>query len=109
MNASNPEMKPDQQREAALFQAVAQLTSAERAAFLDVACHGDPALRQRLEALLAAHDAKDSFLEPQAPKPGSQPVNTIKIGITDSPADDSVGRMVGHYKLLEKLGSPMKS
>ncbi|MGA2556312.1 MAG: protein kinase, partial [Verrucomicrobiota bacterium] len=97
-------MKPDPQREAALFEAAAQLTGAERAAFLNVACHGDPALRQRLEALLAAHDAKDPFLEPEAPKPGSQPVNTIKLGVTDNPADDAVGRMVGHYKLLEKLG-----
>jgi serine/threonine protein kinase len=61
-------------------------------------------LRQRLEALLAAHDARDPFLEPEAPKPGSQPVNTIKLGVTDNPADDAVGRMVGHYKLLEKLG-----
>ena len=104
MNASNPEKKPEPQREAALFQAAAQLTGAERAAFLNSACHGDPALRQRLEALLAAHDAKDSFLEPEAPKPGSQPVNTIKVGVTDNPADDAVGRMVGHYKLLEKLG-----
>ena len=104
MNASNPDKKPEPQREAALFQAATQLTGAERAAFLNSACHGNPALRQRLEALLAAHDAKDSFLEPEAPKPGSQPVNTIKLGITDSPADDAVGRMVGHYKLLEKLG-----
>jgi serine/threonine protein kinase/WD40 repeat protein len=104
MNASNPEMKPDPQHEAALFQAAAQLTGAERAAFLNVACHGDPALRQRLEALLAAHDATDSFLEPQAPKPESQPVKTIKAGIQDNPADDAVGKMVGHYKLLEKLG-----
>ncbi|MGD0413286.1 MAG: serine/threonine-protein kinase, partial [Verrucomicrobiota bacterium] len=97
-------MKPDPQHEAALFQAAAQLTGAERAAFLNVACHGDPALRQRLEALLAAHDATDSFLEPQAPKPESQPVKTIKAGIQDNPADDAVGKMVGHYKLLEKLG-----
>jgi len=104
MNASNPEMKPEQQREAALFQAAAQLTGAERTTFLNCACHGDPALRQRLEALLAAHDAKDSFLEPQAPKPGSQTVKTIKAGATVNPADDAVGRMVGHYKLLEKLG-----
>jgi serine/threonine protein kinase len=104
MNVSNPEMKPDPQREAALFQAAAQLTGTERAAFLNVACHGDPALRQRLEALLAAHDARDSFLEPQAPKPESQTVKIIQPGITDNLADDAVGRMVGHYKLLEKLG-----
>jgi serine/threonine protein kinase/WD40 repeat protein len=104
MNASKPEMKPDPQREAALFEAAAKLTGPERAAFLNGACHGDPALRQRLDALLAAHEARDSFLEPETPKPGSQPVKTIKAGVTDNPSDDAVGRMVGHYKLLEKLG-----
>ena len=54
MDKSDLDMKPAPQREEALFQAVAQLTGAERAAFLNGACHGDPALRQRMEALLAA-------------------------------------------------------
>jgi serine/threonine protein kinase len=91
-------------REELIFGLAVTKAGAARAELLDRECEGAPALRQRVEALLAAHDAKDSFLEPQAPKPGSQPVNTIKAGVTDNPADDAVGRMVGHYKLLEKLG-----
>jgi hypothetical protein len=90
--------------EKALFALALEKPADKRPAFLDAVCEGDPALRQRLEALLAAYDARDSFLEPQAPKPASQPVKTIKAGVTDNPADDAVGRMVGHYKLLEKLG-----
>jgi serine/threonine protein kinase/WD40 repeat protein len=104
MNASDREIKPDPKREEALFQAAAQVTGPERAVFLNGACYGDPALRQRLEALLAAHDTKDSFLEPEAPKPGSQPVKTIKLAVADDPADEAVGMKVGRYKLLEKVG-----
>ena len=52
MNATDPIMKPNPQREEVLFQAAAQLTGAERDAFLDVACHANAVLRQRLEVLL---------------------------------------------------------
>ena len=38
--------------------------AAERAAFLDQACAGQPQLRAAVEALLAAHEASGSFLEP---------------------------------------------
>ena len=41
----------------------------ERASFLDGACHGDPALRQRLEALLAAHEQPDDLAGRRQPKP----------------------------------------
>ena len=37
---------------------------AARAAYLDCACGGDAALRQRVEALLAAHAWAGRFLEP---------------------------------------------
>ena len=103
MNPANPMMNPDPQREAALFQAAAQLTGPARATFLDGACHSDPALRQRLEALLAANDSKDSFLEPEAPQLGSKPVATMKLELPDAP-DEAVGQTLGRYKLLERVG-----
>ena len=37
---------------------------AERTAFLDAACAGDARLRQRVAALLRAHEAAGTFLEP---------------------------------------------
>src|SRR4030095_9829233 len=102
MDASDLDMKPAPEREEALFQAVAQLSGAERAAFLNGACHGDPALRQRIEALLAAHDTEDSLLaEPPTAKGRAA---TIKLDLADEPADAAVGVMIGRYKLLEKLG-----
>lgn len=90
-------MPSPQNREAALFQAAAALTGAERTAFLNGACLGDGALRVRLEALLAAHDAPDEL----APAPAVPP--TIKLELADAP-DEAVGQTLGRYKLLERLG-----
>ena len=39
-----------------LFAAAIELPVAERAAYLDRACSGDPDLRQRVESLLKEHD-----------------------------------------------------
>ncbi len=103
MNANEPAMNPEPQREAALFQAAAQLNGPARATFLDGACHGNPALRQRLEALLVANESKDSFLEPEAPQPSRKPVGTMKLDLTEAP-DEAVGQTLGRYKLLERVG-----
>src|ERR1043166_7228045 len=88
-----------QNREEALFQAAVQLTGAERAAFLNGACLGDNAQRQRLEALLAAHDQPDNLVPTQAE--AARP--TIKLDLADAP-DETVGQTLGRYKLLERVG-----
>jgi len=93
-------MAPAQQREAALFAAVIEKPLAERAAFLDGACHGDPALRQRLEALLTAHAAPDELLSSLTPEAKA----TLKIEFAEEPADETVGQKIGRYKILEKVG-----
>ena len=43
-------------------------TPAERTAYLEEACAGDPALRRRVEALLKSHEEAGNFLR----KPGPQ-------------------------------------
>jgi WD40 repeat protein/serine/threonine protein kinase len=88
-------MPSPQKREEALFQAAVQLAGAERVTFLNGACLGDPALRQRLEALLAAHEAPDE-LSPAVKA-------TIKLELADAP-DEAVGQTLGRYKLMERLG-----
>jgi hypothetical protein len=103
MNESDSKMKPEPQREESLFQAAAQLSGAERAAFLNGACLGDTALRLRLDALLAADDAKDSFLEPEERDTAGQPAKTMKLELADAP-DEAVGQTLGRYKLLERVG-----
>ena len=68
-------------REEALF-AVALVKPVEkRPMFLDAVCDGDDALRQRLEALLAAHDQPDTLLATQAE--AARP--TIKLDLADAP------------------------
>jgi serine/threonine protein kinase len=49
-----------------IFLAALERTSAERCAYLDKACGADAALRQRVEALLSAHEDAGSFLEKPA-------------------------------------------
>ncbi len=60
---------------------------------------GDPALRQRLDALLAAHEAPDEVLAKDAPAVKA----TIKLELGDAP-DEAVGQILGRYKLMERLG-----
>jgi hypothetical protein len=92
-------MPSGQEREEVLFALALEKPAAERAAFLDAVCGGDAALRQRLEALLAAHDEPDEW--PQAGASASK--TTIKVELADVP-DEAVGQMLGRYKLLEKVG-----
>src|ERR1019366_6524203 len=70
-----------------------------RPAFLDAMCEGDPALRQRLETLLAAHDQPDESLTAAAPAVKA----TIKLDLSEAP-DEAVGQTLGRYKLMERLG-----
>ena len=59
------------QQEEAFFEAARQLSSpVARAAFLDLACAGQPELRARLESLLAGEKGADQFFERAAPAPG---------------------------------------
>ena len=99
MDESKPQMPATPNREEALFQAASQLTGTERAIFLNGACLGDDALRQRLEALLAAHDAPDEISPPNKPAA----VATMKVELADEP-DEAVGQTLGRYKLLERVG-----
>jgi eukaryotic-like serine/threonine-protein kinase len=90
-------------REELLFQLALLKPGGERTAWLDLECSEDKALRLRLEALLAAHITKDSFLEPAAPKPEAKPVRTLKLELADVP-DETIGQKIGRYKILEKVG-----
>ena len=90
-------MEPADDREAALFrEALQRPKGAERQAFLDGACLGNPALRARLEALLQGHEGPDPFLEAQ----------TVPSGITTVlvPLEEGPGTLIGRYKLLEQIG-----
>ncbi len=63
---------------------------------MDSACRGDATLRERLEILLAAHEMPDALPEP--------PPETIRSGAGLETIDELLGRSIGRYKILEKIG-----
>ena len=48
--------------EATIFAEASALPEGERATYLDEVCGDDPALRERIEKLLASHDNAESFM-----------------------------------------------
>ncbi|HTO02878.1 MAG TPA: protein kinase [Opitutus sp.] len=96
------------QREEDLFDAARRIANlAARAAFLDGACDGDPALRSRIEALLKAERAaEDFFAEGRSvvSAPGAGMVFPLGGAGGDSPGEEAIGTRIGRYKLLEKIG-----
>ena len=87
------------ERELAVFSAARQMPAGERGAFLDTACAGDPALRQRIQELLQASEAAGDFLNSPAPGlPGPE-----KASRSERCASEKVGDRIGHYKLLQQV------
>src|SRR6516164_2687269 len=86
-------MPIDFQRIQSVFQAVAEMRLADRAAVLDRECGDDRELRRRVEALLKAHDDSGEL-------PAAEPVSTGPY----VPAVEPGQIFAGRYKLREKLG-----
>ncbi len=103
-------MPPETDKIKAVFlAALDKAAPAERAAFLDEACAEDAALRQRVEALLQAHDQTDRLLDrPAAEHLGGE---ADEAAAPDDGLDflapplksDSLGRL-GQYEVLEVAG-----
>jgi tetratricopeptide (TPR) repeat protein len=68
---------------------------AERAAYLDRACAGNPDLRREVEALLAAHAQPGHFLDRPANATGAYAPDPLAVPGTV---------VAGRYKLLEEIG-----
>ncbi len=77
-----------------LFYAALDLEPTERGRFLDEACESRPELRSRLEALLAAAENTDGFLE--------RPVLRVaeELGTGTLP----IGRQIGAFEILRTIG-----
>ena len=93
-----------------IFSEAAKIESAtERAAYLDKACK-DGRLRDRVEALLAAHDNAASFLEtaagdlPAAKHPLDADATSAGSFHPNLPITEAPGTVVGRYKLLQQIG-----
>ncbi len=90
-------MASSQRDEKSIFGVARKIDSAEaRSVYLKEACGGDPALLDRLTALLRAHDEDHGFLE--SPPPGLSP------RLDPPPVAEQPGQTIGHYKLLAEIG-----
>ncbi len=75
-----------------VFAEALEISPAERQAFLDTACAGDPEMRLEVERLLAADEESSTFLE--------RPVSEL-LGL---PPELDAGDRLGPYRLLRRLG-----
>src|SRR5437773_12155230 len=85
-----------------IFEAALQhATREKRATYLNEACGDDARLRERVEALLKAHDQAHEFLEkpPAAVSAKTFVVTTGMVAVTEKAGD-----RIGRYKLRENLG-----
>src|ERR1051326_1355811 len=87
------------EREEAVFEAAVRLGAAERAAYLDKSCAGEPELRRRVEALLGALDRAGGLLKDPA-----IPASEKATAIFSPQTEEGPGSIIGRYKLLQKIG-----
>jgi serine/threonine protein kinase len=83
------------QEQTIFIEALEKEDAAERAAFLDRVCAGDPALRDRIERLLQRHQQGGNFLE--------SPILRSPAGGNEV-LQEGPGTVIGSYKLLEQIG-----
>ena len=86
--------------EETLFHLACEKPPDERAAFLDEACAGDAALRERLEILLTAHEHPASFLKPATRDNGYGEAPDGGLTIAQSGVQEGPGTVIGPCKLL---------
>src|SRR5258708_19085568 len=92
--------------ELVVFSAARRLSAAARVAYLDDACAGDAALRQRVEELLRAGEEAGGFLQDpalgaQRPADALASANTVQNGTATG---ERAGDRIGRYKLLQQIG-----
>jgi serine/threonine protein kinase len=110
-------MANSRQQEEMVFDAARNLTDpAPRQAFLDQACAGNPDLKVRIEALLAAEADADKFFREVAPigfslSPGagdtalsSRSLAAAAAAASDATLMEGPGTRIGRYKLLQRIG-----
>jgi serine/threonine protein kinase len=90
-----------------IFHLALEVEESRRAAFLEQSCAGDESLRLEIESLLDRHKEAGSFLESPALEVAVKALAEDQSGPPrpSPPGPDLVGKMVFHYRILEKLGS----
>ncbi len=103
-------MPADSGSDETIFAAALQWDNpAQRAAYLDEACAGNPDLRRRVEELLKASGEAQTFLErpvgqPRRPGPTTAAAPTIRFDVLGASPVEGPGARIGRYKLLQQIG-----
>ncbi len=93
-------MTPAPSEQSVFAEALLRDTPEARSAYLEAACGGDLALRQRVEALLRAAENAGDFLEEPPTGLSSKTGSAVQVGELSEKAGDKIGR----YKLLQQIG-----
>jgi TPR repeat protein/serine/threonine protein kinase len=97
----NPSQNPLDASEQTIFDAARQIQDVQaRSTYVRQACEGHPELRDRIEKLLRAGERADEFLASDPLALGEAARQTLLV----APVTEGPGTLIGHYKLLEKLG-----
>src|SRR5580658_4903613 len=105
--------QPTERAEEIFCSALEIESSDQRQAFLDRSCQGDASLRAMVDQLLASQPGAEKFF----PEGGVArlPMKQLSRSLDETPRladnfdavakeDDSVGKCVGPYKLLQRIG-----
>jgi serine/threonine protein kinase/tetratricopeptide (TPR) repeat protein len=88
-----------------LLLATLERPASERDSFLRQACKGDGELESEVRSLLASQEEAGSFLESPAIEVAAAAIVQRHNRGTSDAADYLVGRIISHYRVIEKLGS----
>jgi tetratricopeptide (TPR) repeat protein len=91
--------RADRERLGELFERTLALEPSERAAFLEAHCGDDVELRAELTALLASHAAAPGYLERLGGRLFPAALEALSENVLP------VGRVVGRYEILERIGA----
>src|SRR6478672_11818828 len=82
-----------------IFQVAAEMLAVERAAYLRTACESQPALRERVERLLASHDDR-GFMQRSVDRADSAELQAELARLKPEEREDRIG----NYRVLQKIG-----
>ena len=99
-------MNPERWRKVeSIFHKALEADESRRGSVIADSCAGDEALRREVESLLAHHSDSATFMEQPASAEHITPSSVRAATAGAAPTPDLTGSAVGHYRILEEIGS----
>jgi serine/threonine protein kinase/Tfp pilus assembly protein PilF len=106
-------MTPERwQKIESVFQTAVELSPKDRSAYVEIACAGEPGLRNEVEKLLMSFDSAENFIESPVWTDSMMLNSSAKKDLSDSfnenlahnQVPDYSGQQIGPYRLVEEIG-----